>query len=336
VRSRSTDRLDDRRVAGRAGGATSFSAPDALSGDAATEARRLVDDAALYVALRLFDSAPDSIVAPLARRDADLYSDWAEVLIDGYLDHRTAFRFIVNPAGVQRDGVIAGDDQFSEDPGWDAVWSSATTRDSAGWTVEMRIPLSQLRFSVSAEGRTRWGLQIGRFLARRNERSYWSPIVPTVAGFVSQFGTLEGVAIPHAVRRAELMPYLSTKVTAPRRRAQPARRDRDHAACRRASTCAGRLAGLHPHRHDQSRLRPGRSRSVRGEPHRRRVVLQRAAPLLSRGSNLFAFDMQSTWFTGHEELFYSRRIGRAPQGDLPTMRAGRACPRRRRCSARRS
>jgi hypothetical protein len=294
-------------------------APDALQpATQRTEARIVVDEAALYVALRLFDSAPDSIVAPLARRDADLYSDWAEVLIDGYLDHRTAFRFIVNPAGVQRDGIISGDDQSSEDPGWDAVWASATTRDSTGWTVEMRIPLSQLRFSVSAEGRTRWGLQIGRFLARRNERSYWSPIAPTVAGFVSQFGTLEGVAIPHPVRRAELMPYLSSKVTAaPSDAANPFVRRMD---MQRAVGLDLRL-GVSQGFTLTGTINPDFGQ-VEADPSEVNLTgiesfFSERRPFFLEGSNLFAFDMQSTWFTGHEELFYSRRIGRAPQGELP-------------------
>ena len=178
-----------------------------------TEVRMLIDDAALYVAIRLHDSAPDSIQAPLGRRDAELYSDWAQVLIDAYHDRRTAYRFMVNPAGVQRDGVISDDNEFTEDLGWDAVWSSAAHVDSTGWTAEMRIPLSQLRFSVAADGATRWGLQIGRQLARRNERSYWSPIAPAVSGFVSQFGTLDSVSVPRPVRRLELLPYVSSRLT---------------------------------------------------------------------------------------------------------------------------
>src|SRR5688572_9917884 len=103
-----------------------------------TEVRILFDDAALYVAMRMSDSAADSIVAPLARRTADPFSDCAELSIDGYLDRRTAFRFMINPSGVQRDALVSGDDLFTEDIGWDAVWASATRRDSAGWTAELR------------------------------------------------------------------------------------------------------------------------------------------------------------------------------------------------------
>lgn len=282
-----------------------------------TEVRVVFDDAALYVAMRMFDSAPDSIVAPLARRDADPYSDWAELSIDGYLDRRTAFRFMVNPAGVQRDAVVSGDDLFTEDIGWDAVWASATRRDSAGWTAELRIPLSQLRFGVGA-GASRWGLQAGRFLARRNERSYWSPIVPTASGYVSQFGTLERVAIAHPVRRAELLPYVSTKLTrAPMETGNPFAR----------ASAVQRTAGLD--------LRIGVTQDltltgtinpdfgqVEADPSEVNLTgvesfFAERRPFFLEGNDLFAFDMGSLWWMGREELFYSRRLGRAPQGDAP-------------------
>ena len=282
-----------------------------------SEVRVLFDDAALYVAMRMFDTAPDSIVAPLARRDADPYSDWAELSIDGYLDRRTAFRFMINPAGVQRDALVSGDDLFTEDIGWDAVWASATRRDSAGWTAELRIPLSQLRFGVG-EGATQWGLQAGRFLARRNERSYWSPIVPTVSGYVSQFGTLDDVAIAHPVRRAELLPYVSTRITrAPMERGNPFAR----------ATALQRTAGLD--------LRLGVTQDltltatinpdfgqVEADPSEVNLTgvesfFAERRPFFLEGSDLFAFDMNGLWWMGREELFYSRRLGRAPQGDAP-------------------
>ena len=282
-----------------------------------TEVRVLYDDAALYVAMRMFDGAPDSIVAPLARRDTDPYSDWAELSIDGYLDRRTAFRFMVNPAGVQRDALVSGDDLFTEDIGWDAVWASATRRDSAGWTAELRIPLSQLRFGVGA-GASRWGLQAGRFLARRNERSYWSPIVPTVPGYVSQFGTLDEVAIARPVRRAELLPYVSTRMTrAPMEAGNPFAR----------ATALERTAGLD--------LRLGVTQDltltatinpdfgqVEADPSEVNLTgvesfFAERRPFFLEGSDLFAFDMNPLWWMGREELFYSRRLGRAPQGEAP-------------------
>src|SRR6266850_3045904 len=75
-----------------------------------TEVRVLYDDDALYVGIRMFDAHPDSIAAQLARRDASgIYSDWAHLIIDSYHDRRTAFRFTVNPKGVQKDVYTSND-----------------------------------------------------------------------------------------------------------------------------------------------------------------------------------------------------------------------------------
>ena len=187
------------------------SMPDA--GQAATqrsEARVLFDAGALYVGMRLHDDHPDSVAATLGRRDFAGYSDWAHVIIDSYNDKRTAFRFAVNPAGVKRDGYITGDQEFNEDLGWDAVWDAAVQSDSSGWTVEFRIPLSQLRFSAGAEAE--WGVQFARDLARRSERSTWTLTTPALAGFVSRFGTLRGVRPPANLRRLEAMPFTATEM----------------------------------------------------------------------------------------------------------------------------
>ena len=178
-----------------------------------TEVRVLYDDAAMYVAVRAFDSRPDSIAAQLARRDASgIYSDWIHVIIDSYYDRRTAFRFTVNPKGVQKD--VANSNDNSEDANWDAVWDVATRVDSLGWVAEYRIPLSQLRFGDAPKGQERvWGFQVMRDVARRNERVAFSPWVPDGRGFVSKFGDLVGLVNLPQPSRLEIIPYASTKVT---------------------------------------------------------------------------------------------------------------------------
>jgi len=133
-----------------------------------TEARILYDDDAMYVGVKMFDTKPDSIAAQLARRDASgIYSDWLHIVIDSYHDRRSGFRFSVNPKGVQKD-VLHSDDR-NEDINWDAVWEVATNVDSTGWTAELRIPFSQLRFGGAPKGSERlWGLHIQRDIARRS------------------------------------------------------------------------------------------------------------------------------------------------------------------------
>ncbi|HET8649050.1 MAG TPA: carbohydrate binding family 9 domain-containing protein, partial [Gemmatimonadales bacterium] len=105
-------------------------------------ARVLYDDDALYVALRLSDPHPDSIVAPYPRRDDETTSDWTFVEVDSRLDHRTGFSFGVNPRGVQADGAWTDDVDY--DGAWNAIWEAAAAIDSLGWTAEFRIPFSQL------------------------------------------------------------------------------------------------------------------------------------------------------------------------------------------------
>src|SRR6478672_2413581 len=178
-----------------------------------TEVRILYDDAALYVGVRMFDQHPDSIAAQLARRDASgIYSDWVHLVIDSYHDRRTSFRFSVNPKGVKKDVYTSNDG--AEDINWDAVWDVATRIDSAGWTAEYRIPLSQIRFGSAPAGSERvWGLQVQRDIARRNERDTWSPWTPQDPGFVSRFGDLAGLVNIPRPSRLEIMPYVSARAT---------------------------------------------------------------------------------------------------------------------------
>jgi hypothetical protein len=173
-----------------------------------TEVRVVYDDEALYIAARMLDSHPDSIAAPLARRDPTIpYSDWINVLIDSYDDHRTAFHFGVNPRGVARDLYHTGDD---DDPGWDAVWDAATQVDSLGWTAEFRIPFSQLRFRPGESHE--WGINFYRRLDRRDEYSFWSPYLPSDASLIARFGRLRGLDGIRPGRRLEVQPYLSARV----------------------------------------------------------------------------------------------------------------------------
>jgi hypothetical protein len=286
-----------------------------------TESRVLVDGDAVYVAMRLHDSAPDSIVATLARRDYTGYSDWAHVIIDSFHDRRTAFHFAVNPAGVKRDGFVSGDNEWSEDFGWDAVWEVATRRDSTGWTAEFRIPLSQLRFA-SGNGTDRgavWGIEFARDVARRGERSYWAPIPPDAGTFVSNFGTLTGVPVREAKRRLEVAPYAVA-------RTQRSNVDLGNpfrsAAAHSASAGADFKVGLTSDITVTGTINPDFGQ-VEADPSQ--VNLTGAETIFSErraffieGLDLFQYNLSwGDWQFGNEQLFYTRRIGRTPQLDLP-------------------
>ena len=168
-----------------------------------TEARVLYGDAALYVHIRAHDTSPAEIVGQLTRRDQQSYSDLVGVVIDSYFDRRTAFQFVVNPAGVKQD--VYRFDDTSEDMGWDAVWDVATARDEQGWSAEFRIPYSQLRFRNRDE--QTWGINFMRHLARREELSAWAPTTRADGGIVSRFGELRGLRDLDPPRRLEVLPY---------------------------------------------------------------------------------------------------------------------------------
>jgi hypothetical protein len=175
-----------------------------------TEVRVAYDNDAVYVAARMFDPNPDLIHAPLARRDpGDISSDWIDVIFDSYNDRRTGYRFGVNPAGTKLDVYHFNDTE--SDMSWDAIWDAATRIDSLGWTAEIRVPLSQLRFHGSA-GEQKWGLQFYRAVARIDEWSHWVPYLPDAPGFVSIFGELQGLAGLTPPRPIEITPYATTRV----------------------------------------------------------------------------------------------------------------------------
>ena len=170
-----------------------------------TEVRFAFDDAAIYVGARMFDdSGSRGVRTRLVRRDADLASDYFEVIFDTYHDHIGRLFFTVNPSGVKQDanGLGGGGDES-----WDPVWEVQTNIDSLGWTAELRIPFSQLRYPSTGDEQT-WGLQIWRQENRLNELSQWAWWGLQETGGPPRFGHLHGLVIHHAPGRAEVLPYL--------------------------------------------------------------------------------------------------------------------------------
>jgi len=165
------------------------------------------DDAALYIAARLYDSHADSIVARLARRDQGTSSDRFQVFIDPYHDKRSGFYFGISAAGTLYDGTLFNDEW--DDDSWDGVWEGKVSRDSLGWTAELRIPYSQLRFVKQTQ--YVWGINFRRDIARRNEFDYVVYTPKNGSGFVSRFPDLVGIERIEPPRRLEVMPYVTTR-----------------------------------------------------------------------------------------------------------------------------
>ena len=172
-----------------------------------TEIRILYDDDAIYFGARMRDAAPDSIVARLARRDQGSRSDEICLYLDPYHDKRSGYFFVVSAAGTLRDGVYYND-SWSDDS-WDGVWQGRAHRDSTGWTAEMRIPYSQLRFRKSEH--YCWGINVGRTLARRNEESLVAYTPRNESGFVSRFPDLVGIESVSPPRSIQIVPYVTTR-----------------------------------------------------------------------------------------------------------------------------
>ncbi len=287
-----------------------------------TEARVVYDRDALYIGVRLHDAHPDSIAQQMGRRDAsDIYSDWIRIGIDSYLDRRTSFIFAVSPRGLQRDEFRYNDTE--NDVLWDAVWASATHIDSLGWTAEVRIPLSQLRFSVGSKGVTKWGIQFGRVLARNEETATWSPMPPQQPGVVSRYGDLVGLDSLVAPKRLEILPYVSSQVTrAPGSAANPFYQPTDATGRIGADVRYGLPAGLtltatvNPD-FGQVEVDPAVVNLSAFE-----VFFPERRPFFLEGVDIFRFGQSVTFNDNNpSNLFYTRRVGRAPRRSLDALGA---------------
>jgi hypothetical protein len=184
-----------------------------------TELRVLYDHRHLYVAVRAYDTHPDAIVRTLGRRDNPPASDLVTVVLDSTLDRRTGYAFTINAAGVIRDGIYTNDKQFSTD--WDGVWDAAAVVGRDGWSAELAIPLSLLRFS--AGGERVWGFHVRRELPRTHELID-TAVIPSSGGqFVSRFIDLRGLDSLEPHRKLEIVPYAAARAARAPRYGEPER-----------------------------------------------------------------------------------------------------------------
>lgn len=278
-----------------------------------TEARVVYTDRAIYVAIRAYDSQPERITGLLTRRDQWSPSDWVGVAIDSYRDRRTAFSFLVNAGGVKRDVYVYNDGE-GEDDSWDAVWDAAVSRDSLGWSAEFRIPFSQLRFPEGPDHR--FGLNFYRVISRLNEEQFWQLPPKHQPGFVSRFGDLVGLEEIRQPRRVELLPYTAAgSAWAPAEPGNPFLTGRSSFSRLGADLKLGLSSNLTL----SATINPDFGQ-VEADP----AVVNLTAfetffpekrPFFNEGLDLFRFPLSlGDGGDANEQLFYSRRIGRAPQG----------------------
>ncbi|MBI2618619.1 MAG: carbohydrate binding family 9 domain-containing protein, partial [Ignavibacteriales bacterium] len=170
-----------------------------------TEVWFAYDQHALYVAVRMYDQAPDSIVERLVRRDEDFESDFIYIGLDPKFDRNTGYYFGTNPSGSIGDGVFYDDNKT--DDSYDPVWDVAVHRDSLGWTAEFRIPYSQLRFP--ARDRYVWAVDVYRRIHRKNEELFLVLHPRNDDIRVSHWLPLTGIDGIQPPPRIELRPYVA-------------------------------------------------------------------------------------------------------------------------------
>ena len=165
-----------------------------------TEVRFLYDDDALYIGARMYDSkGAAGPTSRLARRDQNTQSYLLRIDLDPYRDRIHSVEFDVNPAGWRGDASGA-------DRSWDPIWEAASNIDSLGWSTEIRIPFSQLRFSRDSV--QTWGLNLTRRIERNQERDMWAFWKQKEPGGPAFFGELNGLRIRKQPRHMELVPYV--------------------------------------------------------------------------------------------------------------------------------
>ncbi|MEO0788662.1 MAG: DUF5916 domain-containing protein [Bacteroidota bacterium] len=164
----------------------------------------LFDDEGIYIGAELEDSRPDSILRELTERDDLGNTDFFGVIFDPYQSGINGFTFITTPGDVQFDAFQSVN---GEDEDWDAVWASKAQITDRGWTVEMFIPYSAVRFPASAE--QNWGMNFVRMIRRKNEQSFWDDIDPNIDGFLNQAGLLTGLRNIKSPFRLQLTPFVT-------------------------------------------------------------------------------------------------------------------------------
>ena len=181
-------------------GFTQFDPVEGVPATQRTEARVLLTDDAIYFAVTAWDDVKDGIRATLGDRDSFARSDdYVRFIIDTFNDHRRGYVIMVNPLGVQQDGlwVVGGGGERRRRWGppidWnpDFVWDSSGRIFDGGYSVEVKVPFKSIRFpKVPVQD---WGLQVERRIARNGYGESWAPVTANIANQMEQFGTLTGL-----------------------------------------------------------------------------------------------------------------------------------------------
>ncbi len=306
-------RLDDKiwESAPRQGDFIQRNPDDGSKGTQDTDFAVCYDSDVLYVGIRAYDDQPHLIDGILTRRDESSPSDWLYISIDSYHDHRTAFEFGLNAAGVKQD--LRRFDDTNADFDWNAVWEGAVNIDDQGWSAEFAIPFRELRFNGSEE--LVWGFNVYREFPRNdNELALWSHWSHEETGFVSNYGELTGLTNIEPVQPFYFTPFVlgssaindsSTHLL--REYEQVANFGLD---IRKSFDLGLTFSGTINPDFGQVEADPAEFNLTEFESY-----FREKRPFFMEGGNILNFSLGfGDGDNSSNTLFYSRRIGRAPQG----------------------
>jgi hypothetical protein len=277
-----------------------------------TKFKIVYDDKNLYVAIKNYDPESDKIAKRMSRRDG-FDGDYVEIDIDSYYDKRTAFSFTSSVSGVKSDGYIFNNGD-NVDYNWDPIWFLQTSIDEEGWIAEIKIPLSQLRFSNKKDHT--WGLQISRRFFRNQERSSWQYIPPDAGGWVHLMGELRGIKGIKPQNQLEIQPYLVARTERFQKE-----EGNPYLTGKSSDVNYGLDAkiGITSDITLDLTINPDFGQ-VEADPSQVnlsafQVYFPEQRPFFIEGRNVLSFSVPGF---GRTDLFYSRRIGRTPQGSVET------------------
>jgi hypothetical protein len=296
---------------------TGFTQRDPNEGQPAvgqTRIKAAYTNEAIYFAAVMEDSEPARPL--LARRDSDLNNgDYIRISIDSQLDRLNGAAFVINASNVQMDMILYND--INDDISWDAVWDSAAKITKNGWVAEVRIPFSQLRFQDKPVHT--WGINVSRWNARTRESSRLVHSPKTESVFVSRFGDLEGIEGIKPKRAFEVMPYGVARTDLRSRADNPFIKSTSH----QMDAGVDVKYGITPNLTLTGTINPDFGQ-VEVDPavlnlSQFETSLTEKRPFFTEGASVFRFGngpASSRWGfnMSFPTFFYSRRIGRTPQG----------------------
>ena len=288
---------------------TDFRQAEPTEGAAPTdtmEVRFAYDSDALWVGARLRNVATPGgrLPAPMSRRDDGDQAEYLQIELDTYHDRRTAYMFGVTASGVRLDHFHPTDNENDVDAEFNPVWEARTTVQADGWTAEMVIPFSQLRFT-NATDRV-WGLNIKRWRPSLREEDFWVVVGRTARGWASRFGELRGLDGVQPRQRLEILPYVagSSRVSGNRDVNNPF----DDGKNLGGRVGADMKVGLGPNVTLEATVNPDFGQ-VEADPAEVNLtvfetILAEKRPFFNEGNNVLE--------AGTSNYYYSRRIGARP------------------------